>query len=143
MLSPKLLENDTKKILYRSAVRPSDSAHPNKRLVPDGGESSQNPKPIVFSDQSTYFIEYSMQDNFKYPRIKKIYQVLKKITRIDQKVKILCVLKSHELLSTKYTTHQFRYFMYCSSQDKFKNSRIIKMHHVHQKLQAKQLYYFV
>ena len=35
-------------ILYRSAVRPSDSAHPNKRLVPDGGESSQTPKPLIF-----------------------------------------------------------------------------------------------
>ena len=44
----KRLDDDTKKILYRSAVRPSDSAHPNKRLVPDGGKSSQTPKPIVF-----------------------------------------------------------------------------------------------
>ena len=40
--------DDTKKIIYRSAVRLSDSAHPNKRLVPDGEESSQTPKPIVF-----------------------------------------------------------------------------------------------
>ena len=47
-LTHKLLDADTKKILYRSAVRPSDSAHPNKQLVPDGGESSQTPKPIVF-----------------------------------------------------------------------------------------------
>ena len=47
-LTHKLLDDDTKKILYRSAVRPSDSAHPNKRLVSDGGESSQTPKPIVF-----------------------------------------------------------------------------------------------
>ena len=47
-LTHKLLDTDTKKILYRSAVRPSDSAHPNKRLVTDGGESSQTPKPIVF-----------------------------------------------------------------------------------------------
>ena len=31
----KCLDDDTKKILYRSAIRPSDSAHPNKRLVPD------------------------------------------------------------------------------------------------------------
>ena len=46
-LTHKLLDDDTKKILYRSAVRPSDSAHPNKRLVSDGGESSQTPKPIV------------------------------------------------------------------------------------------------
>ena len=47
-LNHKLLDDDTKKILYRSAVRPSDSVHPNKRLVPDGGESSTTPKPIVF-----------------------------------------------------------------------------------------------
>ena len=47
-LSHKLLDDDTRKILHRSAVRPSDSAHPNKRLVSDGGESSKTPKPIVF-----------------------------------------------------------------------------------------------
>ena len=47
-LTHKLLDDDTKKILYRSAVRPSNSAHPNKHLVSDGGESSQTPKPIVF-----------------------------------------------------------------------------------------------
>ena len=42
-LTHKLLDDDTKKILNRSAVRPSDSAHPNKCLVSDGGESSQTP----------------------------------------------------------------------------------------------------
>ena len=47
-LTHKCLDDDTKKILYRSAVRPSDSAHPNKRLAPDGGESSKMPNPIVF-----------------------------------------------------------------------------------------------
>ena len=47
-LTHKLLDDDTKKILYRSAVRPSDSAHPNKHLVSDRGESSQTPKPIIF-----------------------------------------------------------------------------------------------
>ena len=47
-LTHKLLDDATKKILYRSAVRPSDSAHPNKHLVPDGGESSQIPKPLIF-----------------------------------------------------------------------------------------------
>ena len=41
-----------------------------------------------------------MQDNFKYSRIKKIHQVLEKITRFDQNIKIHCVLLSHELLST-------------------------------------------
>ena len=54
-LTHKLLDDDTKKILYRSAVRPSDSVHPNKHLVSDGGESSQTPKPIIFVR--------SMQDN--------------------------------------------------------------------------------
>ena len=47
-LTHKLLDDDSKKILYRSAVRPSDSAHHNKQLVPDGGESSQTAKPITF-----------------------------------------------------------------------------------------------
>ena len=47
-LTHKLLDDDTEKIIYRSAVRPSDSAHPNKRLVPDGVESSWTPNPIVF-----------------------------------------------------------------------------------------------
>ena len=48
-LTHKLLDDDTKKILYRSAVRPSDSAHPTKRLVPDGGESSKTPNPLYLS----------------------------------------------------------------------------------------------
>ena len=48
-LPHKRLDDDNKNILYRSAVRPSDSAHPNKRLVPDGGESSQAPNPLSLS----------------------------------------------------------------------------------------------
>ena len=47
-LTHKLLDDDTKKILHRSAARPSDSTHPNRCLVPHGGESSQTPKPIIF-----------------------------------------------------------------------------------------------
>ena len=59
-----------------------------------------------------------MQVNFKYPRIKKLHQVLEKITRIDQKVKILCVLLSHELLSTKlhYTSIYIFYLLFISRQ---------------------------
>ena len=68
-----------------------------------------------------------MQDNFKYPRIKKIHQVLEKITRIDQKVKNLCVLLPHELLSTKDTTDHFTYFIYYLFKDKFKNPKISKI----------------
>ena len=46
-LTHKLLDDDTQKILYRSAVRPLDSTHPNRHLVPGGWESSQTHKPIV------------------------------------------------------------------------------------------------
>ena len=38
----------------------------------------------------------------------------------------------------KYTTHQFTYFIYYSYQDKLKNSRLIKIHQVHQELHTKQ-----
>ena len=59
-----------------------------------------------------------MQGNFKYSRIKKIHQILEKITRIDQKVKILCVLLSHELLSTKiyYISIYIFYILFISRQ---------------------------
>ena len=94
-----------------------------------------------------------MQDNFKYPRIKKIHQVLEKITRFDQKVKILCVLLSksqilcvllsHELLYTKHTTHQFTFFIYYLFQDKFKNPKIMKMQQVHQEIQKLFLLFYL
>ena len=59
-----------------------------------------------------------MQDNFKYSRIKKMHQVLEKITRINQKGKMHCVLLSHELLSTKiyYTSIYIFYILYISRQ---------------------------
>ena len=86
-------------------------------------------------------IEYFMQDNFKYPRIKKIHQILEKITRLDQKVKILCVLLSHELLCTTlyYTSIYIFYILFISRQVQ----KSMKIQQVHQKLQAKQFYYFV
>ena len=43
----------------------------------------------------------------------------------------------------KYTTHQFTYFIYYLFQDKFKNPKIMKIRQVHQKVQAKQFYYFL
>ena len=63
-------------------------------------------------------MEYFVQDNFKYPRIKKIHQILEKITRFDQKFKILCVLLSHEFLSTKlyYTSIYIFYILFISRQ---------------------------
>ena len=65
-----------------------------------------------------------MQGNFRYPSIKKIHQILEKITRIDQKVKIHCVLLSHELLSTKiyYISIYIFYLLFILRQvQKFKN----------------------
>ena len=71
--------------------------------------------------QSTYFIEYFMQDNLKYPRIKKIHQVLEKITRIDQKHQNSIVSCYHmNCCLQKFTTHQFTYSIYYLFQDKFK-----------------------
>ena len=40
----------------------------------------------------------------------------------------------------KYTTHQFKYFIYYLFQDKFKNPRIIKIQQVHQKIHTKQFF---
>ena len=62
-----------------------------------------------------------MQDNFKYPRIKKIHQVLEKITRIDQKDQKFIVSCYHmNCCLQKFTTHQFTYFTYYLFQDKYK-----------------------
>ena len=36
-----------------------------------------------------------------------------------------------------YTTHQFTYFMYYLSLDKFKNPKIMKIQQVHQKIHTK------
>ena len=59
-----------------------------------------------------------MQGNFKFPRIKKIHQILEKITRFDQKLKIHCVLLSHQLLSKKiyYTSIYIFYILFISRQ---------------------------
>ena len=73
-----------------------------------------------------------MQDNFKYPRIKKINQILEKTTRFDQKVKIHCVFLSHELLSTKihYTSIYIFYILVLARE--IQNPKIIKIQQVHQ-----------
>ena len=42
-----------------------------------------------------------------------------------------CCLQNH-------TTYQFTYFLFYLFHDKFKNSRIIKIYQVHEKLQTKQ-----
>ena len=43
----------------------------------------------------------------------------------------------------KYTTYQFTYYIYYLFQDKFKNPKIVKTQEVHQKLQAKQIFYYI
>ena len=73
--------------------------------------------------QSIYFSEYFIQDNFKYPRIKRINQKIEKITRIDQKHQnSLCCYHMNYCLQ-KYTTHQFTYCIYYLFQDNFRNAK--------------------
>ena len=84
-----------------------------------------------------------MQDNFKYPRIKKIHQILEKITRFYQKIKIFVSCYHMNCCLQKYTTHQFTYFIYYLFQDKFKNPKIVKIQQVHQKLQTKHFLLFL
>ena len=44
-MTHKLLDHDTQKIIYRSAVRPMQSSTPNHRLAPHGGEVSASSDP--------------------------------------------------------------------------------------------------
>ena len=67
-----------------------------------------------------------MQDTLKYPRIKKIHQVLEKITRIDQKDQKFFVSCYHmNCCLQKFTTHQFTYFIYYLFQDKFEYPKMM------------------
>ena len=44
-MTRKMLDHDTQKIIYRSAVRPKKSSTPNHRLAPHGGEVSASSDP--------------------------------------------------------------------------------------------------
>ena len=44
-MTHKVLDHDTQKIIYRSAVRPKKSSSPNHRLAPHGGEVSAPSDP--------------------------------------------------------------------------------------------------
>ena len=50
----KILDHDTQKIIYRSAVRPKKSSTPNHRLAPHGGEvlASSGPSEDNISSRS-------------------------------------------------------------------------------------------
>ena len=81
-----------------------------------------------------------MQNNLKYSRIKKIHQVLEKITRIDQKTPKFIVSCSHiNCCLQNYTTHQFTYFIYYIFQDNIKYSKNIEIQQLHQKIYTKQV----
>ena len=44
-MTHKLLDHETQKIIYRSAVRPKKSSTPNHRLAPHGGKASTSSDP--------------------------------------------------------------------------------------------------
>ena len=44
-MTHKILDHETQKIIYRSAVRPKKSSTPNHRLAPHGGEVSASSDP--------------------------------------------------------------------------------------------------
>ena len=69
--------------------------------------------------------------------------MLEKITRIDQtKTKSIVSCYHMNYYLQKYNTYQFTYFIYYLFQDKFKNSKIIKIQQVHQKVHTKQFLLF-
>ena len=72
----------------------------------------------------------------------KIQHIFEKITGFYQRPKSFVSCNHMNCYLHKYTTHQLTYFMYYLYKDKFNNSRIIKIHEVHQKLQEKQFYIF-
>ena len=45
-MTHKILDHDTQKIIYRSAVRSKKSSAPNHRLAPHGGEVSASSDPF-------------------------------------------------------------------------------------------------
>ena len=84
-----------------------------------------------------------MQDNSKYPRIKKIHQMLEKIARFDlRRPKSIVSCYHMNYCLQKYTTHQFTYFIYYLFQHNFKNAKMIKIQEVHQEIHAKQFLLF-
>ena len=74
---------------------------------------------------------------------RKSIKFLKRQQDLIKKLKYFVPCNHMNYRLQKHTTSQSTYFMYYSSQDKFKNPKIMKIQQVHQKLQAKQLYYFV
>ena len=51
-MTHKILDHDTQKIIYRSAVRPKKSSTPNHRFAPHGGEASASSDPSEYKISS-------------------------------------------------------------------------------------------
>ena len=75
---------------------------------------------------------------------RKSIKCLKRQQELIKKVKIHCVLLSHELLCINilHINLHILFTPYYLFQDKFKNQKIIKIQQLHQKIHAKQLLLF-
>ena len=70
-MTHKILDHDTQKIIYRSAVRPKKSSTPNHRLAPHVGEvsASSNPSQDKFSSGSPVGSPEGSPPKKKAPRV--------------------------------------------------------------------------
>ena len=70
-MTHKILDHDTQKIIYRSAVRPKKSSTPNHRLAPHGGEvsASSDPSEDKISSGSPLGTPESSSPNQKAPTV--------------------------------------------------------------------------
>ena len=56
-MTHKILDHDTLKSIYRSAVRPKKSSTPNHRLAPHGGEVSASSDPLTENAQKDSLVD--------------------------------------------------------------------------------------
>ena len=104
-LTHKLLDDDTKKILYRSAVRPSDSAHPNKRLVSDripsttpGAEPPRDARDSGSARSHSTHLETSSSDRPK-------WSPTRSSTRYQDQISVTCTRWTLRMPSFTRATH--------------------------------------
>ena len=71
-MTHKLLDHDTQKIIYRSAVRPKKSSTPNHRLAPHGGEVSASSDP----SEENFLLITTWSPNAKYKSISNTLHLL-------------------------------------------------------------------
>ena len=70
-MTHKIVDHDTQKIIYRSAVRPKKSSTPNHRLAPHGGEvsASSDPSEDKISPGSPLGVSEGYSPNLKAPTV--------------------------------------------------------------------------